>query len=144
MTDTWSTAAPIPTPFHSCNAVSGLNGDVYVIGGTIKPTPSFPVQGNDVLEAVGTVEVFNPTTNSWSAGAPIPQTGAYGWGVIDAAAQGSDGRLYAFAENAAPTQSLVFVGSPDAESWTAVSEPDSLGAVGAAHSWTEGSSRSAA
>ena len=131
MTDTWSTAAPIPTPFHSCYAVSGLNGDVYVIGGTIKPTPGFPsgqrrARGGRHRPCVQSDDEF------MVGRPPIPETAAYGWELIDAAAQGPDGRLYAFAENSAPTQSLVFVGSPDAKSWTAVSEPDSLGAVGAA------------
>ena len=55
-TDTWETLAPRPkVRYASCSAV--LNGKYYAMGGRLGD---------------GSVEIYDPETNSWSEGVPMP------------------------------------------------------------------------
>jgi N-acetylneuraminic acid mutarotase len=59
-TDTWST---LPTPFTSAGSgVVALNGYLYVISGVL-----------DYVQNT-TMYIYNPVTNAWSTGNPIPQS----------------------------------------------------------------------
>jgi len=56
--DTWSTAAPMPTPRMLFAAAPGADGKIYVIGG----------QKYWGAEPLSLVEVYDPATNRWSRG----------------------------------------------------------------------------
>jgi N-acetylneuraminic acid mutarotase len=74
-TGTWATKAAMPTA--RAEAVSGvINGLLYVVG------------GEDGINSLSVLEVYDPTTNTWATKAPMPtaRTGAAA-GVID-------GKLY--------------------------------------------------
>jgi N-acetylneuraminic acid mutarotase len=64
-TDSWSTKAAIPEPVaHSANAV--VDGKIYVISGThYGNEPQFYVP-------INLTQIYDPATDSWSSGAPIP------------------------------------------------------------------------
>lgn len=66
-TETWTARTPVPTPVcYYASAVSG--GKIYVIGGytyTANSTFYTPVNLN---------QIYDPQTDSWSLGAPIPQS----------------------------------------------------------------------
>lgn len=73
-TDTWSKSAPMPVKVNRVQAVT-VGGKIYMIGGTIKwraPT----IESKAVL-------IYDPGTNSWSRGKPMPRPrGAGGVGVF--------------------------------------------------------------
>ena len=64
-TDTWTTKTPIPEPVaHSANAV--VNDKIYVITGThYGNEPQFYVP-------INLTQIYDPETDAWSSGAPIP------------------------------------------------------------------------
>ena len=64
-TDSWSTKAAIPEPVaHSANAV--VDDKIYVISGThYGNEPQFYVP-------INLTQIYDPATDSWSSGAPIP------------------------------------------------------------------------
>jgi len=79
VTNSWSTMAPIPTPVSSY-ASAVLDDKIYIIGGrtaTVK-----------VKNATNLVQIFDPITNKWIEGTPIPT------GVSNAGACSTSG-LYA-------------------------------------------------
>jgi hypothetical protein len=62
-TNTWSAGAPMPTPRNTGTAVLLSDGRVAVIGGEGGYVPG-------LISAA--VEIYDPATNTWSAGAPMP------------------------------------------------------------------------
>ena len=65
-TDTWSPITPPPSPVsHAVSAQKG--GNIYLIGGCTQPGGPFTLQ-----TAVGLVQIYDPVTDSWSAGAAMP------------------------------------------------------------------------
>lgn len=72
-TDTWKALAPMPTR-RGAAAAAAVNGRIYVIGGaTFSPgaasttlTPRAPGR------SLGTVEEYNPATNTWRARSTMP------------------------------------------------------------------------
>ncbi len=68
----WTTVAPLPTPRNQA-ATGTINGVLYVVGG---------VDNNG--QALGSVEAYDPTTNTWTERAPLPTPRSYlAAGVID-------------------------------------------------------------
>ena len=71
-TDTWSSGSPVPTGVDSAatGVITGTNASkrIYVIGGK---------QG---VEAVNLNQVYDPETDTWTSGKPMPTT-RYGLGV---------------------------------------------------------------
>lgn len=63
-TGRWSTLAPMPTPRGGV-ATAAVGTKIYVIGGEGNPTP-------DTHGVFGDNEVYDTTTNSWRALAPMP------------------------------------------------------------------------
>jgi len=61
----WTLVTPLPTPRNEA-ATGTINGVLYVVGG-------FDNNGN----ALGTVEAYDPTTNTWSERAPLPTPRSY-------------------------------------------------------------------
>lgn len=60
-TETWSQAAPLPTPRHGLSAIA-VAGRIYAIGGNYLDSP-------DVLDIV---EEYDPRLNCWRTVTPIP------------------------------------------------------------------------
>jgi len=56
----WSTKAPMPTSRVGIGAAV-VNNIIYVIGG-----------GTGINNVVGTVEAYDPATNTWTTKAPMP------------------------------------------------------------------------
>lgn len=72
--DTWRELAPMPTPRGSAQAVE-VNGKILVIGGgrsnTADPGAPIPLGSADQI-VVGTVEEYDPKTNTWRTRSPMP------------------------------------------------------------------------
>ena len=63
--NTWLTRTTMISGTRSLAGATRLNDKIYVVGGTEPSTsPATPAPSNEVI-------VFNPTTNSWSAAAPL-------------------------------------------------------------------------
>lgn len=72
--DTWKALAPMPTKRGSPVAVA-VNGRIYVIGGATTPPNDRDVTAVHPARphvAVGTVEEYDPATNTWRARTPMP------------------------------------------------------------------------
>ncbi len=73
--DSWKELAPMPTPRGAGQAVE-LNGKVYVIGGVESNEPGNPGApiglGSPAETVIGTMEAFDPATNTWEKKAPMP------------------------------------------------------------------------
>ncbi|MGH2659736.1 MAG: Kelch repeat-containing protein, partial [Actinomycetota bacterium] len=65
-TDSWITAAPMTTRRDNPGSAV-LNGMLYIFGGRTRNA-----DGSTVDAALTSVEMYNPTTNTWSARAPMP------------------------------------------------------------------------
>jgi hypothetical protein len=70
----WEEVAPLNTPRSNHSAVV-LNGEIYVVGG---------FDGNSNLSSV---EIYNPTTDQWRSGTPMP-------GATIGMAEVIDGKIY--------------------------------------------------
>lgn len=79
---------PMPTPRTRLAAVTGHDGLIYAIGGDGSAV-TLP-GGATAAVPLDTVEVYSPSTNSWTTGPSLP---APRWGL--AAAVGPDGLIYA-------------------------------------------------
>ncbi len=62
-TDSWSEMAPLPNPVISV-ASAVLDNKIYLIGGSNGPLPQ--------NKGVKLVQIFDPATNNWTMGTPIP------------------------------------------------------------------------
>ena len=98
-TDSWKELAPMPTPRGSACAVV-VDGKIFVIGGAHANIPGKPGNEPLVLGApvpqivVGTVEEYDPATNTWRTRAPMP-TGRNHFfaGVVDGKIYAVNGRI---------------------------------------------------
>jgi N-acetylneuraminic acid mutarotase len=103
-TNSWSTAAPMPSPRSSLAVAAGADGRIYAIGG-------------DNAGPLATVEVYDPATNSWSTAAPmpIPRENL-------AVTAGPDGHIYAIGGDdgiAQTAMNTVEIYDPATNSWSA-------------------------
>ena len=64
-TDSWGTITPMPTARFGLQA-SEVGGKIYLIGGRIESASS------STAEKSAQVEIYDPVTNTWVAGSPIP------------------------------------------------------------------------
>src|SRR5215470_4956364 len=92
----WQLGAPMPMPRQEL-ATGLLAGKVYVIGGY-----------DAVRASTDTVQVYNPTTDTWALAHPIP------YAVNHNSAALAGGQLYSFGAGAGET----FVYDPNSDSWT--------------------------
>jgi N-acetylneuraminic acid mutarotase len=93
----WELRAPMPV-FRQELATGVLDGKVYVLGGY-----------NENHSSTATVEVYNPTINTWTFAHPLP------FPVNHNAAAVAGGKLYSFGAGAGQT----FVYNPGNNSWIA-------------------------
>ena len=70
-TDTWITKAPMPTPRAEL-AVAVANGILYAIGGAGEPTPCDSEPWRLCSHMLGTVEAYDPATDTWTAKTSMP------------------------------------------------------------------------
>jgi N-acetylneuraminic acid mutarotase len=95
--DSWKALAPMPTPRGAGEAVA-FGGRVYVIGGvhsTNPGDPGAPIRlGSTDQIVVGTVEAYDPATNTWQTRSTMPTARNH---FLAAAANGNiyaiDGRI---------------------------------------------------
>ncbi|MEM3051195.1 MAG: kelch repeat-containing protein [Candidatus Bathyarchaeia archaeon] len=76
-TDTWEVKAPMPTPRAYITA-NVANGKIYIIGGYI------PDESGVSGSRVAINEVYDPTTDTWSPAAPMPNTSCGYASAVDA------------------------------------------------------------
>lgn len=109
-TDTWTTAAAMPTPRHGLAAALGSDGRIYAIGGfggTSTPCPGV---------ACGTVEAYDPATNTWIARASMPTSRTF-----LAAVAATDGKVYAIGGyDGGSDLSTVEAYDPGSNTWTSM------------------------
>ena len=105
--DEWTRGTDMPTErFAPATAV--VAGEIYVIGGVVRPSR------NGVTSFSSVVEVYDPTTDSWSrrSGAPT-RRGAHAAAVVD-------GRIYVIGGTVNPTTSFlrtVEMYDPSTDTW---------------------------
>jgi N-acetylneuraminic acid mutarotase len=121
-TDSWKELAPMPTPRGSAVAVA-VNGKIYVIGGAHanipgKP-PTEPLWVGVPTIVTGTVEEYDPATNTWRARAPMP-TGRNHFmaSVVDGKIYAIDGRLGMPFVTMSDVTDLVEMYDPATDVWT--------------------------
>ena len=115
VTDTWTPRASLPTP-RTGLAVVVSNGILYAIGGAAcAPPPGQACTPSSPIDVVGTVEAYDPATDSWSTRASMPTPRVYlGAAVIN-------GVIYAVGgEDNAPPYFMPNVEAydPSADVWT--------------------------
>jgi len=118
----WSPLASMSTARFGLAAATGSNGIVYAIGGST---------GLAVTTVVSTVEAYDPTTDRWSAVAPMPSARRYLMAATD-----RHGRIYAIGGAAPPAlagfRNTVQRYDPQTDSWATVAPlpaPRCCGAV---------------
>lgn len=86
-TDAWRALAALPTARGSANAVA-VNGKLHVIGGAAFQVNAQGTSHPSRMRALGTHEVYDPASNSWSTRTEIPTPRNH------AAAGAVNGRIY--------------------------------------------------
>ena len=100
--NTWTTAAPMPTARAGLGLARGGDGLIYAIG------------GYDSDGVMRTVEAYDPATDKWSASTPLPDPRRN-----LAAATGADGKIYVFgwhSDSYGPVSTEIF--NPATKTWT--------------------------
>jgi len=101
--DSWKTMAPMPTPRHSLDA-NVVDGKIYLIGGLVQHHLFPDVKGT--YEATDANEVYDPTTNSWTARKTMPNaTYNYASAVVD-------NKIYIISET------LTQIYNPEDDAWS--------------------------
>lgn len=108
-TDTWTQKADMPTKrYHLSTAV--VDGKIYAIGGNTNHSDHI----REGVASLPTVEVYDPETDTWTAGADAPLN------IDSSSASVVDGKIYVFGnwvDNKATT--MVQMYDPATDTWTA-------------------------
>jgi N-acetylneuraminic acid mutarotase len=76
-TDSWETKTPMPTARSGLQACD-VDEKIYLIGGRIE------TESSSIAEKSAQVEIYDPTTDTWAIGSPIPTAVAgYASAVLD-------------------------------------------------------------
>jgi N-acetylneuraminic acid mutarotase len=110
--DSWSEMAPIPTAVCSY-ASAVLDGKIYIFGGTSRVVHD----GNPTV--VNLVQIFDPQTNSWSQGTPLPAN-ISGMGACATTGLFAPKRIYVFGGTTSdgPSGSWTRIYDPEAKTWS--------------------------
>ena len=100
----WETLPSMSTARIYPVVAVGQDGRLYVFGGGTRPA------GSSTTVQTSSVEIFDPATNAWSSGTPIPGPGRTRAAAVTAA----DGRIFLFHR----TSRLVLVYDPVQSAWT--------------------------
>ncbi|MGH2444061.1 MAG: Kelch repeat-containing protein, partial [Chloroflexota bacterium] len=103
-TGTWTSMAPLPIAKTGLVAVTGVDGRIYVFGGTDNATQDYSDS-----------EVYDPASNAWHAIAPLPMPESYA-----SAELGLDGKIYiigGFDSLAGQSLNTVFAYNPTTNSY---------------------------
>jgi len=105
---TWSPVAAMPTARFGLAAATGRNGIIYAIGGST---------GLAGTTSVGTVEAYDPNTDSWEVVAPMPTARRFVMAATD-----RHGRIYAIGGASPPVgfRNTVERYDPETDTWTTV------------------------
>lgn len=119
--NTWTTCAPIPVA-RSWAGACGLNGKLYVVGGYATTAPLGPW--------LNRLDVYDPATDTWSAGPPIPIS----MGLYQHVTLALNGRVVVLGgANAARALDTIFRFDPATGAWTqGASLPRSMAQFGGA------------
>ncbi|HZA61097.1 MAG TPA: kelch repeat-containing protein [Actinomycetota bacterium] len=116
-TRTWSTRAPMPAP-RADMAVAVVDGILYAIGGWVVPPPG---DGPCAYTSVGTVEAYDPVTDTWTARASMPTARALlGAGTVNGIVYALGGQVV----GPTPDEGTLFLATveaydPATDTWTA-------------------------
>src|SRR4029077_10805469 len=106
----WTVKSPMPTGRIAFAAVT-VNGIIYAIGGEIT--------ANNGNQEIGTVEAYNPATDSWTTKAPMPTPRlALGAGVINGIIYAVGGTTERGFESTGNALATVEAYDPVADKWT--------------------------
>lgn len=124
----WACRAPMPTPRQGL-AVVELGGKIFAIGGTDGSDSNDTTDGSEGTGSAATayfntVEVYNPATDTWTTGTPMPTGRAYLSAVV------LNGKIYAMGGRTASSSisKIVEVYDPTTDTWTR--QTDMLNATG--------------
>ena len=121
MADTWKEQAPMPTP-RGAGAAVEVGGKIYVIGGGRSNKPNdmgapIPLGSVDQL-VVGTVEEYDPATNTWRERSPMPTArNHYMAAAVDGKIYAIDGRIGTVFVSKSDTIDLVEAYDPATDHW---------------------------
>ena len=102
--NSWSTGAPPPKAL-SYAAGAALYGKFYVVGGSYRDSSSNYIQSNSLY-------IYDPSTNSWSTGAPMPTAREGASAVV------VNGKLYVLGGDNGAELSTVEIYDPASDTWT--------------------------
>jgi len=103
--DRWTQLPSMPTRRQGPAAATGLDGRIYVMGGT-----------NTSYRTIAVTEIFDPATSTWTTASPMntPRTGF-------AAAAGLDGFIYVFGGYSGDTYlATAEAYDPSSDTWTSI------------------------
>jgi N-acetylneuraminic acid mutarotase len=116
-TDSWQTKTSIPTARYDIEA-SVVDEKFYLIGGIESSSITRLILGNFQIEQCmnesAKVEVYDPVTDTWTTGSPIPTAvGGYASAVVD-------GKVYVISgsENESAKTNLTQIYDPKTDKWS--------------------------
>jgi N-acetylneuraminic acid mutarotase len=120
-TDNWKELAPMPTPRGAGQAVE-VGGKIYVIGGARSNAedPGAPIKPGSIDQiVVGTVEEYDPATNTWRSRSPMPTArNHYFAAAVDGKIYAFDGRIGTVFVTKSDTIDLVEAYDPATDHWS--------------------------
>ena len=105
--DSWETRMPMPTARSGLQA-SEVGEKIYLIGGSIES------ESSSIAEKSAQVEIYDPVTNTWATGSPIPTAVArYASAVLD-------GKIYVISGVASDSTrtNLTQIYDPKTDEWS--------------------------
>lgn len=106
-TNTWTYKAPMPTPRYNF-AVAVYSGKIYCIGGIA--TLNFYQEGVGFTLS-NVAEIYDPATDNWTIGAPMPQ-------ASDGEASVVNGEIYVMSGRSNPNLNLNQAYDPNTDQWS--------------------------
>ena len=119
--DSWRALAPMPTK-RGAAVATAVGNKIYVIGGATTPPGSSQtsIDQSHPQQVVGTVEIYDPESNTWSQGSPMPTPRNHAAiGVVNGKIYVIGGRVGAAFIGLASDTSVVEAYDPGSNSWSA-------------------------